>query len=112
MVLALVIRQSYRDPQALKQWVSTVVIIFNHAQTLRHVMERAETDVKALKLKHDDAKLARIKEEYASGHMLSGEIKAELVAVIKPLVQRHQQARTKVTDEIVKTFMTPRKLVL
>ena len=58
------------------------------------------------------AKLARIKEEYSAGRMLSGEIKAELIQCITPLVQRHQQARAKVTDEIVKTFMTPRKLVL
>ena len=44
--------------------------------------------------------------------MLSGEIKAELTAVITPLVQRHQTARAKITDDIVKTFMTPRKLAL
>ena len=61
---------------------------------------------------HDDAKLARIKEEYSSGRMLSGEIKGELIKCITPLVQRHQSARAKVTDEIVKTFMTPRKLAL
>jgi hypothetical protein len=32
--------------------------------------------------------------------------------VITPLVQVHQQARAQVTDDIVKTFMTPRKLNL
>lgn len=61
---------------------------------------------------HDDEKLAHIKAEYESGRMLSGEIKAELIKVITPLVQTHQKARAAVTDDIVKTFMTPRKLVL
>ena len=61
---------------------------------------------------HDDAKLARIAEEYGSGRMLSGEIKVELIKVITPLVQRHMSARALVTDDIVKVFMTPRKLKL
>mmetsp|Transcript_39938 Transcript_39938/g.105525 ORF Transcript_39938/g.105525 Transcript_39938/m.105525 type:complete len:244 (+) Transcript_39938:95-826(+) len=59
---------------------------------------------------HDDAKLARIHDEYSSGRMLSGEIKQELVEVIKPLVERHQRARAKVSDDVVRAFMTPRKL--
>ena len=42
---------------------------------------------------HDDEKLAHIEKEYSSGRMLSGEIKAELIKVITPIVQRHQQAR-------------------
>merc|ERR1712146_49 len=61
---------------------------------------------------HDDAKLQHIHDEYSSGRMLSGEIKKELIDVITPLVQVHQQARAQVTDDIVKTFMTPRKLNL
>ncbi|EOD36360.1 hypothetical protein EMIHUDRAFT_455075 [Emiliania huxleyi CCMP1516] len=60
---------------------------------------------------HDDAELARIGDEYSSGRMLSGEIKAELVKCLVPLVAQHQQARALVTDDVVKTFMTPRPLV-
>lgn len=44
--------------------------------------------------------------------MLSGEIKAELIKVITPLVERHKRARAQVTDDIVRAFMTPRKLDL
>ena len=40
-------------------------------------------------------RLAHIREEYSSGRMLSGEIKAELTKVITPLVLRHQQSRAK-----------------
>ena len=61
---------------------------------------------------HDDAKLQRVKEEYSSGRMLSGQIKAELIDCIQPLVRRHQEARAKVSDDIVRAFMTPRKLQL
>jgi tryptophanyl-tRNA synthetase len=61
---------------------------------------------------HDDEKLARVKAEYESGRMLSGEIKAELIGVITPMVLRHQAARARVTDDVVRTFMTPRKLDL
>ena len=44
--------------------------------------------------------------------MLSGEIKRELIDVITPMVELHQRARSQVTDDIVRTFMTARKLSL
>eukprot|EP00955_Chlamydomonas_euryale_P098131 365124-Chlamydomonas_euryale.AAC.20 len=44
----------------------------------------------------DDARLARIGEEYSSGRMLTGEIKAELISVLTDMVARHQQARAQV----------------
>ncbi|KAJ1633480.1 tryptophanyl-tRNA synthetase, cytoplasmic [Pavlovales sp. CCMP2436] len=58
----------------------------------------------------DDAKLAHIKAEYVAGRMLTGEIKAELIKVLQPLVATHQRARAAVTDDVVKTFMSVRKL--
>jgi tryptophanyl-tRNA synthetase len=42
--------------------------------------------------------------------MLTGEIKAELIAVLTPIVTSHQESRKKITDEIVKQFMTPRPM--
>ena len=42
--------------------------------------------------------------------MLSGEIKKELISVLQPMVAAHQERRKTVTPEIVKQFMTPRKL--
>lgn len=59
----------------------------------------------------DDEKLQKIKEDYTSGKMLSGEIKKELISVLTPLVAAHQERKKEVTDEIVKQFMTPRKLI-
>lgn len=60
----------------------------------------------------DDEKLQRIHDEYSSGRMLTGEIKKELIDCITPLVLQHQQQRAKVTDEMVKAFMTPRPMNL
>ena len=61
---------------------------------------------------HDDAKLQHLHDEYASGRMLSGEMKKELIDVITPMVLQHQKARALVTDDQVRAFMTPRKLIL
>lgn len=49
-------------------------------------------------------------QDYSSGKMLSGEIKKELISVLQPLVAEHQERRKHVTDEVVREFMTPRKL--
>ena len=54
----------------------------------------------------DDEKLASIGVEYSSGRMLSGEIKAELIALLSDLVQTHQQRRAAVTDADVDHFMS------
>lgn len=54
----------------------------------------------------DDEKLAAIGVEYASGRMLSGEIKAELIAVLSELTRLHQERRAAVTDADVDAFMS------
>ncbi|KAL1530098.1 hypothetical protein AB1Y20_001020 [Prymnesium parvum] len=59
---------------------------------------------------HDEAKLQHIHDEYSSGRMLSGEIKAELVNCITPIILAHQKARAAVTAETVRAFMSVRKL--
>lgn len=49
-------------------------------------------------------------QDYSSGAMLTGELKKELIDVLQPLIAEHQARRKEVTDEIVREFMTPRKL--
>ena len=56
----------------------------------------------------DDERLQQIGEEYSSGRMLTGEIKAILIEVLQKLVADHQEARSKVTDEIIDQFMSVR----
>ncbi|KAL8611149.1 Tryptophan--tRNA ligase, cytoplasmic [Nucella lapillus] len=58
----------------------------------------------------DDDRLEKIRQDYTSGELLTGFLKKELVEVLQELTKAHQERRTKVTDEIVKRFMTPRKL--
>jgi tryptophanyl-tRNA synthetase len=57
-----------------------------------------------------DENLKRIHDEYTSGHMLSGEIKQELINVLTPFILAHQKARVQVTDEMVERYMKVRPL--
>eukprot|EP01087_Luapelamoeba_hula_P014304 TRINITY_DN4175_c0_g1_i1.p1 TRINITY_DN4175_c0_g1~~TRINITY_DN4175_c0_g1_i1.p1 ORF type:complete len:430 (+),score=86.39 TRINITY_DN4175_c0_g1_i1:34-1290(+) len=58
----------------------------------------------------DDAKLEHTRKEFGSGRMTSREIKDELVNVLAPLIRNHQRARAGVSDEVVRSFMSLRKL--
>ncbi|PRP73564.1 tryptophan--tRNA ligase, cytoplasmic [Planoprotostelium fungivorum] len=58
----------------------------------------------------DDEKLKDIGDKYASGKMLTGEVKKILIDLLVDMVQRHQEARAAVTEDIVTAFLTPRKL--
>jgi len=60
----------------------------------------------------DDARLARIHDDYSSGRMLTGEIKEELIDVITPLLADHQRARAAVTDDVVDAFFSRRPIEL
>ncbi|KAK4884513.1 hypothetical protein RN001_000784 [Aquatica leii] len=58
----------------------------------------------------DDEKLERIRKDYSSGTLLTGELKKILIDVITPIIQEHQEQRAKITEELLKQYMTPRKL--
>jgi len=58
----------------------------------------------------DDEKLEEIRKAYASGKMLTGELKKQLIDVIQSIVAEHQQRRSHVTDDVVKQYMEPRSL--
>merc|ERR1712071_523212 len=58
----------------------------------------------------DDEELEQIRQDYSSGKMLSGEIKAKLISVLQPLVKDFQDRRALVTEDILNEFMRPRKL--
>ncbi|XP_066993683.2 tryptophan--tRNA ligase, cytoplasmic isoform X2 [Anabrus simplex] len=58
----------------------------------------------------DDERLEQIRKDYTSGALLTGELKKELIDVLQPIVSKHQERRAQVTDEVLQTFMTPRKL--
>ena len=54
--------------------------------------------------------IAEIGTKYASGDMLTGEVKAVLIAQLTEIVMNHQAARAAVTDDIVREFMSVRPL--
>jgi len=58
----------------------------------------------------DDEKLEQLGSDYRSGLLLSGQMKAELISLLQPLVAEHQTRRKLVTDDVIKSFMAPRKL--
>lgn len=52
----------------------------------------------------DDAELERVARAYRSGQMLSGEIKKLAAEQVGRVMERHQEAREKVTPEVVAAF--------
>ncbi len=60
----------------------------------------------------DDEELATIGENYKSGKMLSSEVKKRAIEVVSKIVEKHQQERAKISDEIVEQFMRERPLLI
>lgn len=58
----------------------------------------------------DDEKLEKIYNDYKSGELLTGELKKMAIEALQPFVQEFQEARKLVTDEVLESFMKPRKL--
>ncbi|XP_022332328.2 tryptophan--tRNA ligase, cytoplasmic-like [Crassostrea virginica] len=58
----------------------------------------------------DDDRLEEIKKTYSSGELLTGFLKKELIEILQKLVGEHRQRRADLTDDVVRQFMTPRKL--
>ena len=62
----------------------------------------------------DDEKIAEIEKSYSTGDMLTGQLKKLTIEVVQKLVAQHQEKRAKVTDDVVRKFMStepfPRKL--
>ncbi|XP_072545954.1 tryptophan--tRNA ligase, cytoplasmic [Salminus brasiliensis] len=58
----------------------------------------------------DDEQLEQIRQDYTSGALLTGELKKRLIETLQPMIAAHQDRRKQITNEMVKQFMTPRKL--
>lgn len=59
----------------------------------------------------DDEELKRIGDEYTAGRMLTGEMKQKCIAILQKVVKDFQEARAKVTDEVVDYFMDPNRKI-
>jgi tryptophanyl-tRNA synthetase len=49
-------------------------------------------------------------QKYKKGELLTGEVKKILADVLSDVVVAHQQARARVTDDVLDAFMTVREL--
>jgi len=58
----------------------------------------------------DDEKLEEVRVKYSSGEMLTGEVKQLLIECLQKYVADFQERRKKVTNDIVKHFMSIRKI--
>ncbi|QPC68690.1 hypothetical protein HYE67_010921 [Fusarium culmorum] len=58
----------------------------------------------------DDEKLQKVYDDYKSGSLLTGELKKMAIESLQPVVQSFQERRAAVTDEVLESFMKPRKL--
>jgi tryptophanyl-tRNA synthetase len=58
----------------------------------------------------DDDKLLKLADGYRKGEILTGEMKKECVTLMQKYVKGFQEARSKVTDEVLDEFLRPRKL--
>lgn len=58
----------------------------------------------------DDEELERIRTQYTTGQMLTGELKNLCIQVMQKYVEEFQTSRKAVTDDVLKMYMTPRKL--
>jgi tryptophanyl-tRNA synthetase len=54
----------------------------------------------------NDDELKKIGEEYKSGRMLTGEIKAKLIEVVQAMVAKHQERRATITPEELAAFFS------
>lgn len=59
----------------------------------------------------DDEELEKIRQDYKSGKMLTGELKKKCADELAQFVTAFQERRAKVTDEVLDRFMTPRPLL-
>lgn len=58
----------------------------------------------------DDERYAQIGRDYASGAMLTGEVKKELIGILTEMVTEHQTRRAAVDDAVLQQFMSVRPL--
>lgn len=58
----------------------------------------------------DDEDLESIRQSYIKGELLTGELKARCIKELQTFVAAFQERKKAVTDEIVKSYMTPKPL--
>ncbi|EFO65644.1 Tryptophanyl-tRNA synthetase [Giardia lamblia P15] len=58
----------------------------------------------------DDRELEKLKTDYKTGKLLTGEVKATLISILQELVKEHAERRDKVDDNMIKSFTVKKEL--
>lgn len=58
----------------------------------------------------DDEKLQKMYDDYKKGDLMTGDLKKECIKLLQEYVSNFQANRKKITDDVMKAFMKPRKL--
>lgn len=90
-------------------WMS----LFNASPTFsfgRSQVHRLTTFPDYSYFEEDDEKVQQVKESYRSGELLTGDLKKMTIDLVQIYVKEFQVRRSKVTDKLMRHYMTPRKL--
>jgi len=59
----------------------------------------------------DDDELEQISKDYRAGRLLTGQLKAKCIELLQRFVGEFQERKSKVTDEDIKAFMDPHRMI-
>ncbi|KDN50365.1 tryptophanyl-tRNA synthetase [Tilletiaria anomala UBC 951] len=59
----------------------------------------------------DDVKMRELADDYRAGKLLTGELKKMAIAVLQHVVKTFQDNKVKVTEDVVRNFMDPKRLI-
>ncbi|PLW16270.1 hypothetical protein PCANC_16842 [Puccinia coronata f. sp. avenae] len=103
-------------PKQVKTKINKYAFSGGKATIEEHRREGGRTDVDVpyqyLSFFEDsDEKLETIKNQYESGELLTGEMKAICIETLQKMVAEFQERKNKVSDDLVKQFMDPTRAI-
>ncbi|WAQ88085.1 hypothetical protein PtA15_9A210 [Puccinia triticina] len=104
------------SPKQIKTKINKYAFSGGKATIEEHRREGGRTDVDVpyqyLSFFEDsDEKLEKIKSDYESGQLLTGEIKAICIETLQKMVADFQERKKQVSDDLVKQFMDPNRAI-
>ncbi|EFP78266.2 tryptophanyl-tRNA synthetase [Puccinia graminis f. sp. tritici CRL 75-36-700-3] len=104
------------SPKQIKTKINKYAFSGGKATIEEHRKEGGRTDVDVPYqylsfFEESDEKLEKIKTQYESGELLTGEIKAICIETLQKMVADFQERKKQVSDELVKQFMDPHRAI-
>ncbi|KAH9456840.1 hypothetical protein MJO29_010788 [Puccinia striiformis f. sp. tritici] len=103
-------------PKQIKTKINKFAFSGGKATIEEHRKEGGRTDVDVPYqylsfFEESDEKLEKIKTQYESGELLTGEIKAICIETLQKMVSDFQERKKLVSDDLVKQFMDPKRAI-